>query len=275
VSHRDSTGITTAGTPWERLLDLLAGKLVVVLVCYLDDSGKDPQNRITTIAGYAGTDTQWQLFETEAEPIFAEYGVKILHAKDLHHTHGEFQGWSVLKKQTFVAKLCRVLSEHALLGMSMSALKTTYKTRAAESDRKRTATPYTFCSNVIVDWVLRDIRTGRTAHAEGVAFILELGHENNAEAEQNFYAVREQHGLDGVLRSISFVPKEECRAIQMADLFAFYSRRHGGQMERAAPQERPQIQGTPGPMLNIITERLAHRAFVATDFDWVFTSLTC
>jgi hypothetical protein len=30
---------------------LLAGKWIVVLVCYLDDSGKDPQNRITTIAG--------------------------------------------------------------------------------------------------------------------------------------------------------------------------------------------------------------------------------
>jgi hypothetical protein len=67
---------------------------------------------------------------------------------------------SVLRKQAFVAKLCQVMSRHALLGMSMSALKDVYKERAAESDRKRTVTPYTFCSNVLIDWVLGDIRTG-------------------------------------------------------------------------------------------------------------------
>jgi hypothetical protein len=28
-----------------------------VLICYLDDSGKDPQSSITTLAGYEATDT--------------------------------------------------------------------------------------------------------------------------------------------------------------------------------------------------------------------------
>jgi hypothetical protein len=96
--------------------------------------------------------------------------------------------------------------------------------------------------------------------------ILERGHENNAEAERNFYDVRDQHGLDNILRSISFIDKEHCRAIQMADLFAFYSRRHGVKMEAAPLEEKPLVQRTPGTMLNIMTERLPHRAFVATDF---------
>ena len=39
-----------------------------MLKCYLDDSGKDPQNSITTIAGYAATAQQWTAFETDAEP---------------------------------------------------------------------------------------------------------------------------------------------------------------------------------------------------------------
>jgi hypothetical protein len=52
----------------------------------------------------------------------------------------------------------------------------------------------------------------------------------------------------------------------MADLFAFYSRRHGALMEAAPPHERERIQRTPGRMLDIITERVRHRAFVATDF---------
>lgn len=237
-----------------------------MLVCYLDDSGKDPQNRITTIAGYAASDDQWRAFEIEVEPIFSDYGVKVLHAKDLHNTDREFQDWTVLKKQAFLARICRVMSHHIPLGMSMSALKETYKSRAAESARKRTVTPYTFCSNVIIDWVLTDIRVGRIANTEGVSLILECGHENNAEAEQNFYEVRRLHRLDGILHSIRFVPKDSCRAIQMADLFAFYSRRHGVAMEKAPLIERRQVQASPGVMLNIITESVPHRAYVATDF---------
>jgi hypothetical protein len=60
-----------------------------VLVCYLDDSGKDPQNPITTVAGYAGTEDQWGGFEIEVESVFADYRVKVLHAKDLHNTDNE------------------------------------------------------------------------------------------------------------------------------------------------------------------------------------------
>ena len=97
---------------------LLAGRWIVVLVCYLDDSGKDPQNPITTLAGYAATEEQWRGFETEVEPIFADCGVKILHTKDLHKTDGEFEDWRVLQKQAFVARICRALSLSYCPGMS-------------------------------------------------------------------------------------------------------------------------------------------------------------
>ena len=68
---------------------------------------------------------------------------------------------------------------------------------------------------------------GVAANTEGVSFVLEAGHENDAEAEQCFYDVRKLHKLEGILRSVSFVGKEDCRAVQMADLLAFYTRRHG------------------------------------------------
>ena len=119
-----------------------------------------------------------------------------------------------------------------MLGVTMSAVKITYDERAKQSKRKKTNRPYTFCFNVILDWLLRDIRTGRSV-SDGLAFILEAGHENNPEAEQNFHAVRKLHKLEETLRSISFVPKDNCRAVQMADLFAFYSRRDSARCEKA------------------------------------------
>jgi Protein of unknown function (DUF3800) len=246
---------------------LLARKWVIVLVCYLDDSGKDPQNPITTLAGYVAKDTAWDAFEADAEPIFEDCGVKVLHTRDLENTHGEFKCWRKLQKQAFVSRLSTALSRHAIMGMSVSAAKSVYKQRADESGRKRTITPYAWCFNLIVQWLLTDIRVGRLTHSEGVAFILETGHENNPEAEQVFHDVRRLYDDAALaLRSITFVPKEECRAVQMADLFAFYSRRHGKQMYLAPQDQKAAMRRDPGIMLKIMTERLSHRAYVASDF---------
>jgi hypothetical protein len=98
---------------------------------------------------------------------------------------------SILRASCFTC--CGLCNEHRI-----SAAKETYATRASESDRKRTVTPYTFCFNVIIDWLLRDIRVGGAANTEGVALILECGHENNPEAEQCFYDVRALHKLESV-----------------------------------------------------------------------------
>ena len=235
-----------------------------MFVCYLDDSGKDPQSRITTLAGYVARDTGWEAFENAVEPWFEEFRVDVLHAKDLNDTHGDFKGWRVLKKHAFVSRVCQARNPHVLMGMSMSALKQQYRSRAAESDRKRTVTPYSFCMNVILDWLLLDYRIGGAAMSEGVALVLETGHENNPEAEQHFDAVRKEHGLEGILRSISFVPKESCRAIQLADLLAFYSRREGAAVEKARRLGRTAMPMD--TMMRIIAEELPHRGFVATDF---------
>jgi hypothetical protein len=155
-----------------------------------------------------------------------------------------------------------------MMGMSMSALKGTYQEhsgyRAEGNPSRRTVAPYTFCFQVVVDWLLRDIRVGRAVHSEGVALILESGHENNPQAEIEFNWVREHFEIQNVLKSISFVPKNHCRAIQMADLLAFYSRRDGVGLLRAKEKDAETYESD--AMIKIITERLPHRGFVATDF---------
>ena len=247
-------------------VECVDGRWIVVLVCYLDDSGKDPQNPITTLAGYIARDTAWQAFENAVEPWFSEYKVGVLHARDLHATDGEFTGWNVLKKQAFVARICQAREPHIMMGLSMSAEKGTYRLHAAQSRRKRTATPYAFCFNVINDWVFRDVRLGRAVNTEGVAYILECGNENNSEVELEFAAIKRQHpDIADLMHSISFVGKASCRAIQLADLFAFYSRRNDRAHLNARKEGRDTYQIE--TMIRIITENLPHRGFVATAFD--------
>ena len=110
-----------------------------MLACYLDDSGKDPQNVITTIAGYVASEEAWDKFEEEVAPAFAERNVSVLHAMDLNGTRGEFEGWSVLNKQAFVARIAQAASRHVTMGLSMSALKGTYKEHSRYRGRNRTA----------------------------------------------------------------------------------------------------------------------------------------
>src|SRR5438876_9015029 len=97
-TKRPSSGsICAPGACWPE-------RWIAVLVCYLDDSGKDPQNPITTIAGYIARDTEWEGFEAAIEKWFTEFNVKVLHAKQLHDTDGDFKGWTRLRKQAFVAR---------------------------------------------------------------------------------------------------------------------------------------------------------------------------
>jgi hypothetical protein len=117
----------------------------------------------------------------------------------------------------------------------------------------------------IIDWIFRDIRIGSLSNADGVALILECGHENNTEAEREFYTIKEQHpDIADLLKSITFVSKGSCRAIQLADLLAFYSRRDSA-AQFAAYQEKRESYDI-DIMIKIITENLPHLGFVATDF---------
>jgi hypothetical protein len=172
----------------------------------------------------------------------------------------------ILKKQAFVARVYQVLSRYVPLGIGVAAVKETYEQWKPERGNVPTVSSYTFCFQIIVDRLLRNISLGKRIRQNGLAFIVESGHENNVEMEQKFYATREQHKqeLDDVLRSIGFVPKEHSRAIQVADLLAFYSRRYGAAIEAAPIEQRGDIR--PAQIINIMTERIPHSTFVATDF---------
>jgi len=247
---------------------LLAGRWIVVLVCYLDDSGGDPQNVVETLAGYIASEDQWKAFEQEVEQWFTEFNVDVMHASDMHKTDGEFKDWTVLRKQAFVARLCQTMNHHIMMGFSFSVRKNTYKQEREEraKSKKRTITPCAFCFNTIIDWIMRDIRIGKAVNTEGVALVLETGHRNNSEAELRFNEVRKYFKLENILRSISFVPKSFCRAIQMADLVAFYSRRDAIKLEKAVREGHGIYEVDTMAKIIVDANGIPYRSAVALDF---------
>jgi hypothetical protein len=94
---------------------------------------------------------------------------------------------------------------------------------------------------------------------------LEKGHKNNAQAKREFYWTREHFQLESVLHSIDFVDKTSCRAIQLADLIAFYSRRDGvALLKSKQPGSKDEYEMD--QMIKILCEKIVHRGFVATGF---------
>ena len=239
-----------------------------MFVCYLDDSGKDPQNPGTTLAGYVARDTEWHLFEESVGPVFKEYGVEVLHAIDLHNAKSDFEGWSRTEKQKFVSRVYETMIPHIPLGLSVSVLKINYQARREESRAKgmEKSSPYCYCFRVLWDgllsdrnsWVSDEISQVRDAvRAEGASFILERGHENNTEVKHHFQEVRQRHKLEGVPGLVSFHAKQDSRAIQLADLFAYYSRRN--------VTNREQGKNGTEPILEIICRSIRHHDFLVTD----------
>ena len=231
-----------APTPLKALKRSTLEKLDV-FVCYLDDSGKDPKNPITTLAGYVARDAAWSLFERNVEPVFKEFGVEVLHARDLHNTDRDFKGWRRVEKEKFVSRVCEAMAPQVPFGISFSVDKKIYEARRKESRAQGVpkCTPYTYCLRVIIDWLLEQAEI----RAVGVSFVLECGHQNNTEARLLFEEVRRRHGLEGVLGTISFHAKQDSYAIQLADLFAYYSRRR---VKRIEEHQTPE----PEPILAIL-----------------------
>jgi hypothetical protein len=80
-----------------------------------------------------------------------------------------------------------------------------------------------------------------------MAFLVESGNPNNSDVEPIFhrYVQTKEFGLEKALRSITFVPKDSCVAIQLADFIAYYTRRHteacikaGGPLSELPPYPR-------------------------------------
>jgi hypothetical protein len=81
---------------------------------------------------------------------------------------------------------------------------------------------------------------------------VEAGNDNDEDVKRTFNNIRAKYGLERKLNSIAFQPKNSSRALQLADFFAFYSRRHVEETERsggAIPEENVFFERDAGPYL--------------------------
>ncbi|MCX7306632.1 MAG: DUF3800 domain-containing protein [Afipia sp.] len=193
-----------------------------MLQCYLDDSGTGGLP-VVGMAGFVAPSIVWERFEPVLDSAMNNYGVPIFHAKEFHDTKPPFKNWRRVKKRSFAEEIFGIVRGQ-LLGMAVGLRKVGYEKSKLDTGGLDSMSAMGVCFSSIMLKIVSDPGIGPIAQKEEISFLLESGNKNNPEIERFFHLMAKKPAF-GCLRSISFIPKNNCRAIQLADFLAFYSRR--------------------------------------------------
>lgn len=211
-----------------------------MLACYLDDSDSTI-SKVETIAGYVAQEEGWARFEPLAEAICSRYGVGLIRGKQLDNRKDSFKNWTLPKVERFLDEVGRAMQGNVLFGISRSIGKDHYKEfrrRVMNLDRAHQKTfgslsGFGFCfGNICLELrANQQFGIAGQVQTEGIAYMLESGSKNNPDVLR-YVATERKHGNLHANTTVSEVDKRSCRAIQVTDLYAFFSRRRANKWAR-------------------------------------------
>jgi hypothetical protein len=215
-------------------------EMISMLTCYLDDSDAQTSKALT-IAGYVAHEDGWARFEAVTERICQKYNVKLIRGRQIDGRKDCFKGWSLPRCEKFLEEIGSALIGNVEFGISRSIGKENYKLRrrqlmTLDNVHKRSfssLSAFGFCFGSLFLNLRQNESHGLAYEVKknGLAFMLESGSANNPDIFRYLDSER-QHGKLNIDFTATEVDKRSCRAIQMADLYAFYSRRRANQFSR-------------------------------------------
>lgn len=232
----------------------------MALICYLDDSDHIDHPAVT-IAGYVASEKSWSLFEERAGEYLRKHKIASIHAMDFENHKGEFKGWEPPERLAFLTGLCSILRTHVILGVSASTYKDAHRMAKARTGQGKNQSAYGWSFTAAQDLLLKDTGIRARLRTERLSYVIEDGNKHNAGVLRSFGAIKKEHNLSQV-DSMTFAKKNSTIALQMADVLAFYTRRHVAAMDRNNQQ---QVEYSPA--LKVLTGCGIHYlGRAATDF---------
>lgn len=212
-----------------------------MLRCYLDDSGTDKQSSPTvTMAGYVAELSAWENFEKKSRAVFrrAKLDRALFHAKEFHDGDAPFNGWSTVRQVQFINEWFDVAATAPIaLGITVSMPQKRYDQHRRLHGVKRNTSAFGHCFDELVNHILSDDQVGDRILKGGISFFVEAGVKANDGVLSIFN--KRRAGGELHLREMAFIGKDTCRAIQLADCLAFYSRRHATSYETGKSRRMP------------------------------------
>ncbi|MEO0816010.1 MAG: hypothetical protein AAFX86_01760 [Pseudomonadota bacterium] len=210
---------------WTIFDHLPLGGVSLVFTCYLDDSYPNGGS-VMTLAGYLALTENWQRYETESKRVYENYGIDELHTKRLFHRQKQFKSWSDSKCRDLVQDLFILARTLDIIGISYTIPQSTSAKMKSSHKSGAQLSPLgilfvTLCGGVTRNEGLKDF-----SGARDVSVVLEAGNKANAGIALNFNKQKAK-AIDPNprVKSVTLASKKDCRAIHLADFWAFFSRR--------------------------------------------------
>ncbi len=140
---------------------------------YFDDSGTSPSNAVAVVAGYVGSTSQWQKFNTEWGALLSKFNVPIMHRTDLESFRGDFIGWNPEKRNLFVNKAQEIIKRRTYVAIGNSVIKADFEEVMPDILKKLYGGPYGYCAMLCIARARRWCE--KTKQKEPIDWIFEAG----------------------------------------------------------------------------------------------------
>ncbi|MBV8173824.1 MAG: DUF3800 domain-containing protein [Verrucomicrobia bacterium] len=196
---------------------------------YLDESGTH-DSPIMLMGGYLAKDIQWKKFDAEWKALLHSEGIRSAHGKDLLQGKKQFEGWSRQRRDGFVLKAHKIITNNLELGLTAIIRQDDYDSLykgQPNPDKLREDTKYGILFRGCLLLVELAV-TGNKVPPKDVALniVMEGGHKNSGDVSRLFNLAKKEHlpGCEHVLGILTFGDKNSY-GLQAADLLIYAANR--------------------------------------------------
>lgn len=209
------------------------------------------------LAGFYAYVEGWLRFENEVAPIFKAYDVDILRGKDIVDGRGSFKNWRLSRKVEFTDAVFSVLSKHVIEGVASCVEKKWFKRERERRPEFRNLSPLGLAlSSTIGAIAFKAPIPVPEPLKDGIRFFVESGHRNNGNLARLFEVFVKDSSLVPPNSSLTMIDKQSCKAIQVADMLAFFSRK---EINRSNPRVLPRKTLWDEPIFRAMRQNISYR----------------
>jgi hypothetical protein len=177
------------------------------------------------MAGYFAPLAAWKAFEFKSSRVFDDFGVSVFHAKDFKDRNGEFKDWTPYRRNEFLSEWFLCAQGLGVFGISVSIKRNCFDRFKTADKRLSSLSPLMVSFGPIASMLCVGSSLPKFPAPDKSNFVIEAGNHNNSGILHSFNRLVQSKAYGENLGTLDFVPKDNCKAIQMADFWAYHSRK--------------------------------------------------
>jgi hypothetical protein len=201
--------------------------LMFAYTAYLDESGTHEGSDTTVMGGLLARADHWKAFEQIFEGIQRKHGFRVFHTKKFKRRAGDFKGWTNERCLALIDDLALLTSfgraESTTVSLPNMLYDDVYRSPHQKGVRARFDSRYGLCfRQCLLHFVVETTKHKYRKKIPPLDIVLEAGHTNWGDAKRIFFDIKRKFSGRGgdLLRHISFVEKDSCGQLMMADFLA-------------------------------------------------------